>query len=375
MSQSLRVLLVTLDYPPPPGGIQTIVRNLEEGLEELGHEVEVLHVDRSEFTPRPGDLLPRPRWLYGVESVRTLDYAYLQAVYRRTQAAIEAFDPDVVHAMHVKDWSALVAANESGLPGVLSTYALELQNRPLAARAIRDADVVHALTEFTESLVLEGATDSDATETAIVPPSIRVPEYREAAERSSAASSDRGPVVTLARFVDRKNIETVVRAWNELDESVTEGRELVVAGEGPNRDRLERIASDRDDVRFPGWVTGKDKRELLADADAFAMVPRRNGYDVEGFGIVYIEAQASRTPVVGSRHGGAPEAIDAAGIVVDDESDVSEVAAAIETVLVDKDRRTAFLEAAEGRIDEFDVPAVARRHVEVYERLSSKQHT
>lgn len=376
MSQPIRILLVTLDYPPPPGGIQTIVKNLDEGLKEAGHQCEVLHIDRSDYSPKPSDLLPRHRWLYGSESVWTLDYAYLQAVYTRTQKAINEFNPDVVHAMHVKDWSALVAAKEAGLPSVLSTYALELRNRPLAVRAIRDADVVHCLSEFTESLVLERTNNPEATETTVIPPSIRISGYREATERSHLnQSSDLGPVVTLARFVDRKNIETVVRAWDELESSVRRGRQLVVAGDGPNRDRLEQIVGDRDDVRFPGWITGAEKRELLADADAFAMVPRRDGYDVEGFGIVYIEAQAAQTPVIGSRHGGAPEAIDGAGIVVDDEDDPSEVAEAMDILLTDDELRDECLQAAEDRIDQFDVPVVARSHAEIYESLSPSNST
>lgn len=375
MSDSLRVLLVTLDYPPPPGGIQTIVRSLERGLADLGHEPEVLHLDTTAFDWRPTDLLPRPRWLYGTRSVTARDFVYLNAVYRRTAAAIERFDPDVVHAMHVKDWPALVAANERDLPSALSTYALELGNEPLAARAIRDANVVHALTEFTASLVRSVADGDPAIE--IIPPSIDVGEYRRAVDDvqadgetdSGRAGADPTPVVTMARFVDRKNIETVVEAWTRLDETVRDGRELVVAGDGPNRRSLESLAAGCDDVQFTGWVNGVAKRRLLAEADAFAMVPRRDGYDVEGFGIVYIEAQASATPVVGSKHGGAPEAIDDAGVVVDDENDSAEVAAAIESVLTDETTRRRCLSAAAERIDEFDIEPVARRHVAMYEQI------
>lgn len=365
MSDSLRVLLVTLDYPPPPGGIQTIVKNLERGLGELGHETEVLHVETDALDWGGADLFPTPRWLYGLRSLRRLDFVYMNVVYRRTVEMIEQFDPDVVHAMHVKDWPALVAADEHGVPSALSTYALELGNEPLSARAIRDTDVVHALTEFTASLVRSVAVDEPAVE--VTPPSIDVPTYQAAADRTDG--SDTGPVVTMARFVDRKNIETVVRAWDHLDDSVRGGRELVVAGDGPNRDTLEALVGDRDDVRFTGWVNGHEKRDLLAAADTFVMVPRRNGYDVEGFGIVYIEAQAAGTPVVGSAHGGAPEAIDDAGTVVDDENDPVAVAEAIETMLTDGSTRDRCLRAADDRIDRFDIPEVARRHVTMYEAI------
>lgn len=366
VTDSLRILLVTLDYPPPPGGIQTIVKNLENGLNKLGHEAEVLHIDTGQFDVQPADFVPRPRWLYGYRSIISRDFVYLNTVYRRTVEAIEQFDPDIVHAMHVKDWPALAAASERNLPSALSTYALELGNEPLAAQAIRDADVVHALTQFTASLVRSVAHGEPSVE--IIPPSIDVSEYRDVLnDTNTASATDPTPVVTMARLVDRKNIETVVKAWTRLDEAVRDGRELIVAGDGPNRGALETLAEGHNDVRFAGWVNGEEKCRLLASADAFAMTPRRDGYDVEGFGIVYIEAQASGTPVVGSKHGGAPEAIDDGGVIVDNENNPDEVAEAIEAVLTDETTRRGCLEAASDRIDRFDIKPVARRHVAMYD--------
>lgn len=366
MTGPSRVLLVTPDYPPPPGGIQTIVRNLERGLDAAGCAVRVLHVDPDGYHRRLPDFLPRPRWCYSLPATATGQFTYLNAVYREAVDAIESFEPDVVHAMHVRNWPALVAARERGLPTVLSTYALELEEGTLAANAIEDADVVHAISEFTASLVREAAPGGDP-DVRVIPPSIDVGAYRDAADATDEAAP--GPVVTLARFVERKNIETVVDAWGHLASSTTDGRELVVAGDGPLRADLQRRARKYESVRFPGWVNGRDKRELLADADVFAMVPRREEFDVEGFGIVYIEAQAANTPVVGSRHGGAPEAIDDAGIVIDDENDPGEVAGAIETLLTDERRRSRHLSAAEDRIGSFDVPAVTSEHLAVYRDL------
>lgn len=365
MEDSARVLLVTPDYPPPPGGIQTITRNLERGLTETNHEVTLLHLDPREYDAAASDFFPRPRWLYTPRATISGKFVYLNAVYRETIEAIETRDPDVVHAMHIRNWPALVAAHEHGIPTVLSTYALELEERVLAANAIAEADVVHAISEFTASLVRDAARSPP--EIALVPPSIDVDAYREAV--TDVDSEGPGPVVTLARFVDRKNVETVIEAWKRLSDRVTEGRELIVAGDGPNREALERRAAGHEDVRFVGWVQGREKRELLGRADAFALVPRRDEFDVEGFGIVYIEAQAAGTPVVGSKHGGAPEAIDEAGIVVDDEEDPSEVAEAILTVISDGATREELLTAANARIDGFGIPAVTESHLSVYETL------
>jgi len=361
-----RVLLITPDYPPPPGGIQTIVRNLERGLSDRGVFVDVLEIDPESYDPSVVDFVPRPRWWYSAHAALTGQYVYQNAVYDRVKERIETFNPDVVHAMHIRNWSALVAANEASLPTVLSTYALELEERKLAAAAIEAADVVHAISEFTENLVREAAPGP--VETRLIHPSIDVSQYRAAKERCEK-SSDKAPVMTMARFVDRKNIETVIEAWKRLDAELTADRELVVAGDGPNREALQDRAEDHEEIQFLGWVNGAEKRELLADSAAFVMVPRRDDFDVEGFGIVYIEAQAAGTPVVGSRHGGAPEAIGDAGIVVDDENDPEEVADAMATMLSDEESRRMYESNANARIDQFDIPAITEEHIALYEEL------
>jgi phosphatidylinositol alpha-1,6-mannosyltransferase len=215
--------------------------------------------------------------------------------------------------------------------------------------------------------LIESVVDIDPT-VEIIPPSIDVSAYQNAIETGSSEKTESAPVLVIGRFVDRKNIETVVEAWSRLDMSVRDGRELVIVGNGPNRTALETLVYS-DDARFTGWINNSEKRCLLSKADAFVMVPRRDGYDVEGFGIVYIEAQASATPIVGSKHGGVPEAIGGAGIIVDDEEDPDEVAAATEAVLTCEAIRQRCLSAAAERIDRFDIVSVAQQHVAAYKNL------
>lgn len=367
MPSPLRVLIVTPDYPPPPGGIQMLTRNLEVGLDTSEHEVRVVHMDQTTFSANPTDLLPRRRLGYSLKSLATGRFVYLNAVYRRTRRAIRAYDPDVVHSMHLVTWPALVAAHEDDLPTVLSTYAFELRDEALARKAISQADLVHSISQFTASLV-EEVTEQRNYKLRIIPPSIDVDTLRSTRSDISVESK-RKTVLTIARFVDRKNIETVIEAWRRLDDHLVEQGELVVVGDGPNRDALVADAADVANVRFTGWVDEEEKRRLLARSDVFALVPRRSGFDVEGFGIVYIEAQAVGTPVIGSRHGGAPEAIDGAGHIVEDENDPGELAEALGDLLSDRKQRTEFETAARNRIEKFDISTVTERHVDAYRQL------
>lgn len=96
--------------------------------------------------------------------------------------------------------------------------------------------------------------------------------------------------LTLSRLDWHKNVDGIVRAFNES------GHQLIVAGDGPERDRLESIA--KDNVEFTGFVSEERKRELLAGAKAFVF----NGRD-EDFGIAPVEALAAGTPLLGVEEG------------------------------------------------------------------------
>jgi phosphatidylinositol alpha-1,6-mannosyltransferase len=364
MNDKLRILIVTLDYPPPPGGIQTVVKNLEQGIEELGHICRVLYIDSTKYEWKIRDLVPVPWVMSGFSDLHSREFRYLNVVYRRTKAEITSFNPDVVHAVHIKDWPALLAANQSGVASVLSTHAVELENYSRARKAIELADIVHSPTEFTASLVND---INPNTLTAIIPPPIRVKEYKGAADSTNGSAS--GPVVTIARFVNRKNIATLLKAWQRLPDTIRDEREFLIVGDGPNRESLEAMAEGQDDIRFLGWVDEVEKRQILARSAVFAMVPTGRGYDVEGFGIVYVEAQAARTPVIGSKHGGVPEAIGDGGLIVEDERDPEAVAVAMERLLDDDEAREELLAAAARRIDRFDIQVVSTEHIGVYNRL------
>jgi glycosyltransferase involved in cell wall biosynthesis len=96
--------------------------------------------------------------------------------------------------------------------------------------------------------------------------------------------------LTLSRLDWHKSVDNIVRAFDDLD------AKLIVAGDGPERDGLERIAGKN--VEFAGYVSEEKKKELLAGAKAFIF----NGQD-EDFGISPVEALAAGTPLLGVKEG------------------------------------------------------------------------
>ncbi len=128
----------------------------------------------------------------------------------------------------------------------------------------------------------------------------------------STFDADVHPIVFSAgRLVPKKGFDTAIRAMKQVVEAVPEAR-LLIAGNGPEEGRLRALAHQlhlRDHVRFLGPIPHHDLRRYYNLADVFLMAGHEVPGDVEGFGLVYLEANACGTPVIGSRVGGVPDAI------------------------------------------------------------------
>ena len=144
-----------------------------------------------------------------------------------------------------------------------------------------------------------------------------------------------------SRLVPRKGQDVLIRALPEIRRYAPNAR-LVIVGEGPYEQRLRKLAASSPGVEFTGRVSRERLRDIVAAADVFAMPARTRwgGLDVEGLGIVYLEAQACGVAVVAGDSGGAPETVVPESGVVVSGRDVNEVARSIGQLLCG-DHRTA----------------------------------
>jgi phosphatidylinositol alpha-1,6-mannosyltransferase len=125
--------------------------------------------------------------------------------------------------------------------------------------------------------------------------------------------SDRPVVVCVSRLVPRKGQDTLLRALPAIRRRIPDAALLVVGG-GPYRPTLQRLARESGvggHVVFTGSVPWQELPAHYAAGDVYAMPcrTRRRGLDVEGLGIVYLEASATALPVVAGDSGGAPDAV------------------------------------------------------------------
>jgi phosphatidylinositol alpha-1,6-mannosyltransferase len=162
-------------------------------------------------------------------------------------------------------------------------------------------------------------------------------------------------VVCVSRLVARKGQDVLIRAMPEIRRRAPDAA-LLIVGDGPDRERLERLASDapHGSVAFAGQVSESDLPRYYRAGDVFAM-PCRNrfgGLEVEGWGNVFIEAAACGRPVVVGDSGGARESLvpGETGLLVDG-SDVAQVSEAVGSLLADPARAQSMGRAGRERVE------------------------
>jgi phosphatidylinositol alpha-1,6-mannosyltransferase len=160
--------------------------------------------------------------------------------------------------------------------------------------------------------------------------------------RARLGLGERRLLVSIARLVPRKGLDTVLRALPQVAAAIPDVR-YVVAGDGPDRERLRALAAELDvaeRVSFVGAVPASELPLWYSLGDVFVMPSRSEPPDVEGFGIVFLEAAAAERAVVAARAGGVPDAVahGVSGLLVRPD-DPGELSAALIELLNDPARR------------------------------------
>jgi phosphatidylinositol alpha-1,6-mannosyltransferase len=179
------------------------------------------------------------------------------------------------------------------------------------------ADVVTYLGEYTRARLARAIPQDKLVRLA---PGVDTGLFHPGAAKAELGLAGRPVVACVSRLVPRKGQDRLIRAWPEVLGAVPDAVLLLVGG-GPHRRALEKLAGGHPSIVFTGTVPAADLPGYYAAADVFAMPCRTRwgGIDVEGLGIVFLEAAATGLPVVAGRSGGAPEAVrdGETGLVVD----------------------------------------------------------
>jgi phosphatidylinositol alpha-1,6-mannosyltransferase len=346
-----RILLVTNDFPPRPGGIQTYLHTLAAHL-----PADRLVVYASRWR---GDSHTKFDACQPFPVIRHRDTLMLPTpgVARQAIQLMREYDCGTVWFGAAAPLALL--SRRLGRAGagriVASTHGHEVgwSMLPGARQALRHigthTDVLTCVSRYTRRRVAAAFGPSAALEQ--LPPGIDTRTFApDAAARTELRAryglSDRPTVLCLSRLVPRKGQDMLIAALPHIRRQVS-GAVLVIAGGGPYEARLRRLARAydvADDVVFTGSVAAGELAAHHTIADVFAMPGRSRGagLDVEGLGIVYLEAAATGVPVIAGDGGGAPETLrdGVTGHIVNGRSG-ADIASAIAGVLSDPGRAAA----------------------------------
>ncbi|MER5944682.1 glycosyltransferase family 4 protein [Streptomyces sp. NPDC001904] len=324
MHQTHKTLLVTNDFPPRPGGIQAFLHNMALRLDperlvvyastwkhgREGAEATAAFDAEQPFIvvrDRTTMLLPTPRvtrravgllkehgctsvWFGAAAPLGLMGSALRKAGARRLVATTHG---------HEAGWAQLPAS------------------RQLLRRIGESTDCITYLGEYTRSRIAAALTPEAAARMVQLPPGVDEKTFHPAsggdAVRARLGLADRPVVVCVSRLVPRKGQDTLILAMPRILAAVPDAVLLIVGG-GPYEKELRRLVAETgvaDSVRFTGSVPWEELPAHYGAGDVFAMPcrTRRGGLDVEGLGIVYLEASATGLPVVAGDSGGAPDAV------------------------------------------------------------------
>ena len=364
----MKHLLVTNDFPPKIGGIQSLLWEFWRRLPadrfavltspyEGAADFDQAQAYRVERTREPV-LLPHPRM------VRRID-----ALAEEFGADLVVLDPAIplglVGPSLQRPYDVVLHGAEVTIPGRLPGTKQALGNVLRRARHVLSAG------EYAAREAEQAAGRS--LPVTVVPPGVDVERFRpldadgrRRARRRFGLPADAELVVSISRLVPRKGFDVAIEAAALL-RARRPDLVLAVAGAGRDERRLRTLAADLEaPVVFLGRVPNDQLADLYACADVFAMPCRSRwaGLEQEGFGIVFVEAAACGVPQIAGESGGAAEAVDdgVTGLVVDRPEDPSEVAEALTTLLDDDRRRAEMGEASRRRaVEEFSYDVLAER--------------
>lgn len=369
-------LLVTNDFPPKVGGIQSYLWELWRRLPP--DEVTVL------TTAHPAAVAFDAGQPYRVVRDHARVLLPTPALTRRVRALAAEVGATAVVLDPVLPIGAI--GPRLGLPYALVIHGAEITvpgrlpgSRALLGRVLRGAELVVAAGSYPQAEAERAA--GRALLTVCVPPGVDTdvfvplqPAARVAA-RARLGLPTSGPlVVSVSRLVPRKGMDVLIEATATLARH-RPGLTVAIAGSGRDERRLRALAARVGaPIRFLGKVPSADLPDLYACADVFAMLCRNRwgGLEQEGFGIVFVEAAAAGVPAVAGASGGASAAVahGETGLVVDAPEDPRAVAGALALLLDDPVRRAAMGGAGRERaMSSFTYDVLAHRLNEALRRL------
>ena len=334
MDDTLRVCLISKQFPPGVGGAETYAHELANGLAERGHNVDVFTqwINSPDEKADVHENVSVHRICKARRKLVTFETLWFSFTARR-EIDFEAYD--IVHGtMMPASTVAVTAFNDMEMPVVLTSHGTSIGEAKAVALetpadyllkyffhpmnvvmdyvASRDADKVIAISDHAYGqLTMWYRLNEDKVE--MIPHGIDTKRFYPREEQHPTVNEGKTTLLYVGRLGARKGLDLVFRALARVDD---EDVEFLIAGTGRHEETLRELARELEitnQVRFLGYVADEELPVLYSLADVFVLPST-----YEGFGLVLLEAMACGTPVIGADAGGIPTAVenDETGLIV-----------------------------------------------------------
>ncbi|MCC6563506.1 glycosyltransferase family 4 protein [Candidatus Uhrbacteria bacterium] len=343
MTSRKRIALITLDYPPEKGGVARYLGNLVQ----VSHGLMDVFVNETHRAGGPGHIEP-------VRLVRTPWPHWWPMVSVMRELRLRGYASLFVSQALPCGTAAWIAKLTGGLPYSVLLHGLDLR---LALRSKRKSWLLRRILRGAKTVLANSQTVADEIRAfdqklkpVVLTPGVEEMTFpeREPARHSFGIPDGVFQVLCVTRLVPRKGVDRLLEAMQLLPSDVR----LTVIGDGHDRERLLKLAEPFGDrVSFLHELDDESRNAWYAASDAFALPVRDEGNDVEGFGIVFLEAALAGLPAVAGKSGGAVEAVihEKTGLHVEP-NDSKEIAGAIQRLRADETLRRRLGEAGRRRV-------------------------
>lgn len=356
------------------GAVQEIVRDYCHGLSARGHQVKII--------------TPEPREDHDGYDKSDIIFLGNGADFRSPLQTMPTFsvsvDPDEIDQMLEREQFDILHFHEPWVPVLsrqiltrskavnIATFHAKVPETLMSRTVVRVVTpytrsvlkYLHALTAVSEAAAeyVSSLTDEPIT---IIPNGISLKHYQIAAPAPAAGSKELRTILFIGRLERRKGVKYLLQAYGRLTQNQSDVR-LVIAGDGPDREKLEMLANEWQlpNVAFLGFVSDEQKLELLHTADLFC-APAIYG---ESFGIVLLEAMACNlVTVAGDNSGYASVMQDTGALSLVNPREIDEFTRRLKLLLNDAHLRTDWQRWAKKYIKQFDYPAIIKHYEDLYE--------
>ena len=345
----MNILIIALDFKPSYGGIAQDTHSIAKFLHQRGDKVIVLSQkmrDSGLFDKNnPYKIIRLKRDIYYNSKISNK-----YNIYKKIKKIVkeESIDIVILNALGKSSFTFWFTSKILNLPFCVLAHGKEVNlklgvyEKFLKGFILRHSNLIICHSNFTKNVVKKIGVKSKKIFLSY--PAIDTRDYKKTDKIHSQLNKEillnKKIILTIGRLIERKGIDNTIKALKNVINFFPNIIYLVV-GDGPFRGELEDLTNNlelNEYVKFVGYIAEEEKVNYYNLADIFIMPAREleNG-DVEGFGIVFLEANCYEVPVIGGNSGGMPDAIEegASGFLVDP-LNIADISSAIIKFLKDE---------------------------------------